>query len=92
MGLVVAGGKYRCDTFQLANNKGADQTVRMSRLVCAFVVHKAPKTGFLATKSILYLTLLVTVKVQAFVHFLVTIETLRSEFTITLAYSTLATI
>ena len=32
------------------------------------------------------------VKVQAFVHFLVTMETLRSELTITLAYSTLATI
>ena len=28
------------------NNKGADQTRRMRRLVCAFVVRKPPKTGF----------------------------------------------
>ena len=32
------------------NNKGADQTARMRRLVCAFVVHKPPKTGFLASR------------------------------------------
>ena len=32
------------------NNKGADQTARMRRLVCAFVVRKPPKTGFLATR------------------------------------------
>ena len=31
--------------FQKANNKGADQTARMSRLVCAFVVRKSLKTG-----------------------------------------------
>ena len=30
------------------NNKGADQTARMHRLVCAFVVLKPLKTGFLA--------------------------------------------
>ena len=30
------------------NNKGADQTARMRRLVCAFVVRKPPKTSFLA--------------------------------------------
>ena len=35
--------------FQKTNNKGADQTARMRRLVCAFVVRKPPKTGFLAT-------------------------------------------
>ena len=35
------------DTFQKANNKGADQTARMRRLVCACVVRKHPKTGFL---------------------------------------------
>ena len=33
--------------------KGADQTARMRRLVCACVVHKPPKTGFLASKPIL---------------------------------------
>ena len=27
-------------SFQIANNKGADQTARMRRLVCAFVVRK----------------------------------------------------
>ena len=36
-------GKFRYDTFQLANINGADQTVRMGRLVCAFVVHKPRK-------------------------------------------------
>ena len=35
-----------------ANNKDADQTARMRRLVCAFVVHNPPKTGFLATRPI----------------------------------------
>ena len=35
------------------NNKGADQTARMRRLVCAFVVRKPPKTGFLASRPIL---------------------------------------
>ena len=42
------------DTFQNANNKGADQTARMRRLVCAFVVHKPPKTGFLALRHNLH--------------------------------------
>ena len=32
-----------------ANNKGADQTARM---VCACVVRKPPKTGFLASRPI----------------------------------------
>ena len=31
----------------LSNNKGADQTARMRRLVCAFVVRKPPMSGFL---------------------------------------------
>ena len=35
-----------------ANNKGADQTVQMCRLVCACVVRKPPKTGFLASRPI----------------------------------------
>ena len=33
--------------------KCADQTARMRRLVCACVVHKPPKTGFLASRPIL---------------------------------------
>ena len=37
---------FRYDTFQNANNKGADQTAQMRRLVYAFVVRKHPKTGF----------------------------------------------
>ena len=40
----------RYGTFQLANNKGADQTARMRRLVCACVVRKPPKSGFLASR------------------------------------------
>ena len=44
--------KSRYDTFQWANNKSADQTVRMRRLVCAFVVRNPPKTGFLASSPI----------------------------------------
>ena len=30
--------KYTNHTFQTVNNRGADQTVRMCRLICAFVV------------------------------------------------------
>ena len=41
----------RCGTFQNANNKDADRTARMRRLVCAFVDRQPPKTGFLATKQ-----------------------------------------
>ena len=33
-----------------SNNKGADQTAQMRRLVCACVVRKPPKTGFLETR------------------------------------------
>ena len=32
-----------------ANNKGAEQIARMRRLVCACVVCKPPKTGFLSS-------------------------------------------
>ena len=47
--------KFRCSklrygTFQNGNNKGAGQTARMRRLVCACVVRKPPKTGFLASR------------------------------------------
>ena len=37
-------------TYQKTNNKGADQTARMHRLVCAFDVRKLTKTGFLASR------------------------------------------
>ena len=39
----------RYGTFQKANNKGADQFVRMRSMVCAFVVHKPLKAGFIAS-------------------------------------------
>ena len=32
--------------FQISNNKGADQTARMRRLVCAFIVRKEQSQGF----------------------------------------------
>ena len=41
-----ACGKVRYDTFQKPNNKCADQSARMRRLVCACLVRKPPKTGF----------------------------------------------
>ena len=34
------------------NNKGADQTARMRRMVCACVVGNPPKTVFLALRPI----------------------------------------
>ena len=37
----------------MKKNKGADQTVQMRRLVCAFVFRKHPKTGFLESRPIL---------------------------------------
>ena len=43
-------------TFQNLNNKGANQTARMRRLVCACVVRKPPKTGFLASGPLLSAT------------------------------------
>ena len=33
-------------TFQMTNDKGADQTARMRRLICAFVVRKQLNQGF----------------------------------------------
>ena len=44
--------KFTFDTFHKVNNKGADQTARMSRLVCPCVFRKLLKTGFLASRSI----------------------------------------
>ena len=34
------------------NSKGADQTVRIPRLVCTCVIHNPPKTGFLGAMPI----------------------------------------
>ena len=34
------------DTFEKSNNKGADQSARMCRLVCAFVVRKLQRQDF----------------------------------------------
>ena len=48
--------KFTYDTFHKVNNKGADQTARMRRLVCACVVRKPPKTGFLAKRAHLLYT------------------------------------
>ena len=41
-----ARGKSRYESFQEANNKGADQTARMRILVCAFVVRKPRRQVF----------------------------------------------
>ena len=49
-----AGSKSRYNTIHLANNKGTDQTALMRRLVCAFVVRKPLKTGFLASRPKCY--------------------------------------
>ena len=38
-------------TLNKANNKGADQTARMRRLVCAFVVCKQQSQDFLPRRS-----------------------------------------
>ena len=42
--------KFTYETYQKANNKGAEQSARMRRLVCVCVVRKPPKTGFLALR------------------------------------------
>ena len=46
-----AHSKSRYDIFQLVNNKDSDQTARMPRLICVFVVpkqqNKQQKTDFL---------------------------------------------
>ena len=38
-------------SIQAANNKGADQTARMRRLICAFVVRIWHKSGFLISHT-----------------------------------------
>ena len=48
-----ACSKFTYDTFQKANNYGADQSVQMRRLVCAIVVSNSPqKTAFLMSRPI----------------------------------------
>ena len=47
-----ACSKLRYGAFPKANNKGADQTAQMCRLVCIFFVRKTPKTDFLAQRAI----------------------------------------
>ena len=43
--------KLRVASLENANEKSADQSARCMRmLVCAFVVRKPPKTGFLASR------------------------------------------
>ena len=46
--------KFRYDTFQNVKNKGADQSARMRRLLCAFVARKPQKTGFSRVEAQLY--------------------------------------
>ena len=46
------------------NVKGTDQSVWMRRLVCAFVVLKPPKTGFLATRRIFTLMVVFSAKLK----------------------------
>ena len=43
--------KFRYITFQKANDTGADQTARMRRLVCAFVVRKPPDDRFSSVEA-----------------------------------------
>ena len=50
--LIFASSRSIYDTFQSANSKGTDQTARMHRLVCTFVLCKPLKTGFLASRPI----------------------------------------
>ena len=54
-------GKFTYDPIQNVNNKGADQTARMRRLVCACAIRKPPKTGFLASRALI---ILINVKVR----------------------------
>ena len=51
------------------NNKIADQSARVRRLVCAFVVRKPPKTGFLASRPICFLGCFVAVATFTFLWY-----------------------
>ena len=49
--LLPRRSKLRVASLENANDKGADQSARsMCMLVCAFVVRKPRKTGFLASR------------------------------------------
>ena len=61
-----ACSKFGYDTFQNAKNKGADQSARMRRLVCAFTVCNPPKTGFPASRPILSEFFLIYLKMHIF--------------------------
>ena len=50
--------------FLKANNKGADQSARVRRLVCACVVLKPPMTAFPTLWPILYFLLLLLLEFQ----------------------------
>ena len=57
-------GKFRYDTYQKANNKGTDQSARMRRLVCAYVVRKhrrqifsRPHTVIMLCKQLVHISL-----------------------------------
>ena len=52
--LKFTRSKFAYGTFQKANNKGADQTARMRRLVCTCVISNTQKTGFLASRPIFF--------------------------------------
>ena len=49
---IFGSSKFTYGTFQKVKNKGADQTVRMHRLLCTCVVREPQKTGFLASRPI----------------------------------------
>ena len=50
--LNIGYNKYRYYTVWAANNKGADQTARIRRLICVFVVRIWNKQVFSITSSI----------------------------------------
>ena len=66
----LACSKLRYDTFQKANNKGADQSARMRRLVCACVVCKPRKTGFLASRPSYNINVTLSVKLSTVLYFI----------------------
>ena len=55
-------------SLELANDKGADQTARMRRLVCAFVVRKSPETGFLLLRGLIILKQRSSPKLHIFIN------------------------
>ena len=49
LNIDIARSKIDKYTFQIVNNKGADQTVQMRRLFCAFVVHTQQSQVYLCS-------------------------------------------